>query len=237
MLGFDEVLSPGVACEETFALLDGSLMLSTWPSRWKLRTRGRVRSLGALLTFCSFVVVSPDVADEEMLALLDSCSGLTRSSRRASRVTRRSRSWTAYSRSASTRPSRWKLCTKSRVCSLGALLALGSLVVVLPDVADEETLAFSDARSVSTRSLHWAMTAVAEARAAAARTAAQRLTCHPVAGTRLPLLLPTESLEDVQHHCEQDGRIQRQAARGSQQGFVTGVAWERASVIQTEAVW
>ena len=122
------------------------------------------------------------------------------------------------------------------MCSLGALLALGSLVVVLPDVADEETLAFSDARSVSTRSLHWAMTAVAEARAAAARTAAQRLTCQPVAGTRLPLLLPTESLEDVQHHCEQDGRIQRQAARGSQHGFVTGVAWERASVIQTEAV-
>ena len=76
MLGFDEVLSPGVAYEETFALLDGSLMLSTWPSRWKLRTRGRVRSLGALLTFCSFVVVSPDVADEEMLALLDSCWGL-----------------------------------------------------------------------------------------------------------------------------------------------------------------
>ena len=47
-----------------------------------------MRSLGGLLTFCSFVVVSPDVADEEMLALLDSCSGLTRSSRRASFVTR-----------------------------------------------------------------------------------------------------------------------------------------------------
>ena len=36
-------------------------MLSTWPSRWKLRTRGRVRSLGALLTLCFFVVVAPDV--------------------------------------------------------------------------------------------------------------------------------------------------------------------------------
>ena len=64
------------------------------------------------------------------------------------------------------------------MCSLGALLALGSLVVVLPDVAYEETLAFLDSCSVSTRSLHWAMTAVAGARAAAAITAARRLTCQ-----------------------------------------------------------
>ena len=122
------------------------------------------------------------------------------------------------------------------MCSLGALLALGSLVVVLPDVAYEETLAFLDSCSFSTRTLHWAMTAVAGARAAAAITAARRLTCQPVAGIRLPLLLPTESLEDVRLHCEQDGRIQRQADRGSQQGFGTGVAWERTSVIQSEAV-
>ena len=95
MLGFDVVLLPGIACEETFVLLDGSFMLCFYEAllledvhegtsalfgrlacAWLLRgrpagcrRRADARTLGLMFVFDD--VLLPGIAFEETFVLLD----------------------------------------------------------------------------------------------------------------------------------------------------------------------